>query len=191
MSEVRPRAVRSEKASPNTSLTNSQEELHATHKGGGSGVVRGVKERFSFHRRNPSLTKVRTSSNPSSPSVQDKRLSGSDVELHVKQSRLGTYLSDSNLRMPPSPEHRGYGSEYSGDSVRSSGVENPLMPDVTGISPREGPVEGGQRVILRGSCLGECKSDVVRVVIADVDCTESLEYFSQCKLMCNQYSVAH
>ena len=54
-------------------------------------------------------------------------------------------------------------------------------PDVSGISPREGLVGGGQRVVLRGSNLGESKSDVVRVVIAGVDCTETLEYFSQCK----------
>lgn len=51
-------------------------------------------------------------------------------------------------------------------------------PDVSGISPREGPLNGGQRVILRGSNLGECKEGVVQVVIADVDCTETLEYFS-------------
>ena len=51
-------------------------------------------------------------------------------------------------------------------------------PDVSGISPREGLVGGGQRVVLRGSNLGECKEGVVRVVIADVDCTETLEYFS-------------
>ena len=57
-------------------------------------------------------------------------------------------------------------------------TEIALVPEVTGVSPREGPVEGGQRVILRGSNLGECKEDVVRVVIADVDCTETLEYFS-------------
>lgn len=51
-------------------------------------------------------------------------------------------------------------------------------PEVSGVSPREGPLCGGQRVVLRGNNLGECKEDVVRVVIADVDCSESLEYFS-------------
>ena len=57
-------------------------------------------------------------------------------------------------------------------------AERATPPEVTGISPREGPVGGGQRVVLRGSNLGECKEGVVRVVIADVDCTETLEYFS-------------
>ena len=56
--------------------------------------------------------------------------------------------------------------------------ENPLMPEITGISPNEGSIEGNQRVILRGSNLGESQSDVVRVVVADVDCTSTLEYFS-------------
>ena len=51
-------------------------------------------------------------------------------------------------------------------------------PEVTGISPREGSIEGGQRVILRGNYLGECKGDVMKVVIAGVDCTETLEYIS-------------
>ncbi len=57
-------------------------------------------------------------------------------------------------------------------------AERATPPEVTGISPKEGPVSGGQRVVLRGSNLGECKEGVVRVVVADVDCTETLEYFS-------------
>ncbi len=51
-------------------------------------------------------------------------------------------------------------------------------PEVSGISPSEGSVEGGQRVVLRGNNLGECKEDVIRVVLAGVDCTETLEFFS-------------
>ena len=51
-------------------------------------------------------------------------------------------------------------------------------PEVSGVSPSSGSVSGGQRVVLRGSDLGECKEDVVRVVLAGVDCTESLEYYS-------------
>ena len=73
-------------------------------------------------------------------------------------------------------------------SVEFAFVEREVAtpPEVSGVSPREGPVGGGQRVILRGSNLGECKEGVVRVVIADVDCTESLEYFSpgQHRLQC-------
>ena len=59
-----------------------------------------------------------------------------------------------------------------------TGTEHGQPPEVTGISPREGSVEGNQRVVLRGSNLGESKSDVVKVVIAGVDCTSTLEYFS-------------
>lgn len=53
---------------------------------------------------------------------------------------------------------------------------------MTGVSPNEGPVVGGQRVVLRGSYLGESKEDIVQVLVAGVDCTSSLEYFSPCEL---------
>ena len=59
-----------------------------------------------------------------------------------------------------------------------TGTECGQPPEVTGISPREGSVDGNQRVVLRGSNLGESKSDVVKVMIAGVDCTSTLEYFS-------------
>ena len=65
--------------------------------------------------------------------------------------------------------------------MRSSEYASPdtsLQPQVTGISPHEGPVKGGERVVLRGSNLGDSKESVVRVIIADVDCTDTLEYFS-------------
>lgn len=55
------------------------------------------------------------------------------------------------------------------------------LPEVTGISPREGLVQGGQRVVLRGANLGESRSSVVRVVLGDVDCTSTLEYISPSK----------
>ena len=56
--------------------------------------------------------------------------------------------------------------------------ENPLMPEVTGISPSEGSLEGGERVTLRGSNLGNSRLDVVRVILAGVDSTHTMEYFS-------------
>lgn len=60
--------------------------------------------------------------------------------------------------------------------------EEGRVPEVTGVSPNKGPVQGGQRVVLRGSYLGESRADVVQVLVAGVDCTSSLEYFSPCKL---------
>ena len=47
-------------------------------------------------------------------------------------------------------------------------------------------MEGFQRVRLRGFNLGESKSDIIKVVIAGVDCTSTLEYISPgevCKVM--------
>ena len=57
----------------------------------------------------------------------------------------------------------------------------PRVPEVTGVSPNEGPVAGGQRVVLRGSHLGESREDIVQVLVAGVDCTDSVEYFSPCE----------
>ena len=114
----------------------------------------------------------------------------SDYELHSKRRGLSYQShSDTNLRSPsPEPrreEFRKLSSDHlpTGDDGSSLGdpVEDSPVPEISGISPNEGSVEGGQRVILRGSNLGESKSDVVRVEIADVDCTDSLEYFSRCK----------
>lgn len=51
-------------------------------------------------------------------------------------------------------------------------------PEVTGISPREGSLEGGQRITLRGSNLGISREDVVKVTVVDMDCSDSVEYVS-------------
>ena len=193
------------KQSPVPSHSTSQEDIAASSSkvggasasggGGGGGAPRGG--RFSLHHRTPSWTSKGRSSSTSagsdrsqsvshtpvdSPSpTHEKRLIGSDIELHSKSSLI-TYQSDSNLR--------GYSlydssSDKSPEQIKISDSDekgrSSLVPEVTGISPREGPVEGNQRVVLRGSNLGEFKSDIVKVVIAGVDCTSTLEYFSPCK----------
>ena len=192
-----------QKHSPIPSHSTSQEDISASSKVGGAsasggGGGGGAKGRFSLHHRTSSWTSKGRSSSTSagsdrsqsvshtpvdlSPSpTHEKRLTGSDIELHSKSSLI-TYQSDSNLRgyslydssSDKSPEQTRILD--SGEKERAS-----LVPEVTGISPREGPVEGNQRVILRGSNLGEFKSDIVKVVIAGVDCTSTLEYFSPCK----------
>ena len=106
----------------------------------------------------------------------------SDYELHSKRKVLSYQShSDTNLRSP-SPEPLTVSSDHvnTGDDGSSLG-EDSLVPEISGISPNESSVQGGQRVILRGSNLGESKNDVVRVEIVDVDCTNSLEYFSPCE----------
>lgn len=197
----------SQKHSPITSHSPSQEDIASKGAAGGVGGINstgvggggggGGKGRFTFHHRSPSWTKIRSSSssagsdrsqsmshtpNNRSPSpTHERRLTGSDAELHSKSSLI-TH-SDSNLRghslydssTDRSPEQFGISDGNEEEN------KNPLAPEVTGISPREGPVEGNQRVVLRGSKLGEFKSDIVKVVIAGVDCTSTLEYFSPSK----------
>jgi len=52
------------------------------------------------------------------------------------------------------------------------------LPEVNGVSPNEGSIEGGTKVTLRGSNLGTGPEDIVQVLLAGVDCTENVEYLS-------------
>lgn len=52
------------------------------------------------------------------------------------------------------------------------------LPDVSGISPSEGSTYGNERIVLRGTNLGESRSDIVKVLLVNVDCTKTVEYFS-------------
>ena len=52
------------------------------------------------------------------------------------------------------------------------------VPDVSGISPSEGSTYGNERIVLRGTNLGESRTDIVKVLLVDVDCTKTVEYFS-------------
>lgn len=109
--------------------------------------------RFSLHRRTPSWTKVTTVGSTD----------GGRRQTEPSDPRI---LSAQTSEVP---------------SENSSIADTSPCPQVTGISPHEGPVQGGQRVILRGSNLGDCKESVLKVLLADVDCTSSLEYFSACE----------
>ena len=55
---------------------------------------------------------------------------------------------------------------------------------VTGVSPREGPCEGGTRLTVRGSCLGRSMEDVVGLYVCGSNVLSSLEFISSSKLVC-------
>jgi hypothetical protein len=74
------------------------------------------------------------------------------------------------------------GEDQTSDGSPPDEKKEERVPEVSGVSPNEGPVQGGQRVVLRGSYLGESRDDVMQVLVAGVDCTDSLEYFSPSKL---------
>ena len=52
------------------------------------------------------------------------------------------------------------------------------------MSPREGPVQGGTRLTIRGSNLGRNKDDVVGLLVCGSNVLSSLEYVSASKLVC-------
>lgn len=65
--------------------------------------------------------------------------------------------------------------------------ENKGHPEVTGISPRSGPLSGGTRLVLRGSNLGQFADDVIGLTVCGTDCLSSLEYSSPAKLICTTF----
>lgn len=52
------------------------------------------------------------------------------------------------------------------------------VPEVNGVSPNEGSIEGGTKVTLRGTNLGTELEDIKQVLLAGVDCTRGVEYLS-------------
>ena len=56
--------------------------------------------------------------------------------------------------------------------------DNLPIPEVSGVSPNEGSVEGGTKVTLRGTNLGTELEDIKQVLLAGVDCTQGVEYLS-------------
>lgn len=57
-------------------------------------------------------------------------------------------------------------------------------PEVTGVSPREGPASSSTTLVIRGSNLGRSRADIVLLTVAGVDCTESVEFDSSSRLTC-------
>lgn len=185
----------SEKSSPLQSRFGSQEDILDVPKKG----------RFSFHRRTHSgsrpqtLTEsggsaleegasgdapIRTSSVASPPTgVSDTKESDFSDNVFTKSIRtasVGHSPSASHTLTSPASDTPVL-SMSRGVSPTPTTSEALTCPKVTGVSPKEGPMEGGQKVVLRGSNLGESRDDIVKVIVADVDCTSSLEYASPCK----------
>jgi len=52
------------------------------------------------------------------------------------------------------------------------------------VSPKEGSVEGGTRLTIRGSNLGRNKEDVIGLYVCGSNVLSSLEYVSASKLVC-------
>ena len=179
----------SEKSSPLQSRFGSQEDILDPPKKG----------RFSFrHQQTPSGSRPH-SLVESSTGTSDKESGNADflvraskigdgpgVSSEVKDSDHGlAKVMRNNPQMPSTSSLSFTESPVVGVSreISPSTTTSEVLtcPRVTGISPKEGPLQGGQRVVLRGSNLGENREDILKVVVADVDCTSSLEYTSNCE----------
>ncbi|XP_070542885.1 uncharacterized protein [Ptychodera flava] len=66
----------------------------------------------------------------------------------------------------------------SGESIADN------RPEISGLSPREGPVDGGTKITIRGRNLGESEDDIVKFTICGADCLANVEYDSPNKIRC-------
>ncbi|ESO10880.1 hypothetical protein HELRODRAFT_137950, partial [Helobdella robusta] len=57
-------------------------------------------------------------------------------------------------------------------------------PQVSGVSPKEGPLNGGTKLTIRGQNLGRNKEDVIGLYVCGSNVLSSLEYISSNKLIC-------
>lgn len=72
------------------------------------------------------------------------------------------------------------------DSISETGTAASVStkPEVSGISPNEGPVEGGTKVTIRGTNLGLNREDVIGLFFCGANVLGSMEYISSSKLSC-------
>ena len=57
-------------------------------------------------------------------------------------------------------------------------LDDQQVPEVSGVSPNEGRIDGGIKVTLRGTNLGTGPDDIKQVLLAGINCTETVEYIS-------------
>ncbi len=142
-------------------------EIIVDTKSGGKGVSM-IQFNFLGKSAPPSPFLNVSGSNESSPVLGKPPLPSPRLKRHSKKSSDTSMLSVGSLAM----------STHSEESM------DDLKPEVSGISPKEGPAEGGTRLTIRGQHLGKEKSDILALSICGRDCLESLEYESPRKIYC-------
>jgi len=120
---------------------------------------------------------------------KEHKRSSSDTQ-RIKGSLSCTDLSayhpgPPGLKLAPSGAlDSGSSMESLSQSHHETEAIDTIKPEVTGVSPKEGPVEGGTKVTVRGANLGRNKEDVIGLFICGSNVLGTLEYFSSSKLVC-------
>ncbi|CAH1796622.1 unnamed protein product [Owenia fusiformis] len=71
-----------------------------------------------------------------------------------------------------------------GNVTENTMLPETSAPEVTGISPKEGPASGGTKLTIRGYNLGNGASDITGLYVCGVNCLNTLEYESPTKIFC-------
>lgn len=124
--------------------------------------------------------------------VASSRGSTGGLRQHASDSNVGGQKSDSvtpplvtsvpttEANEPPQTDDSAFAKiplrECIEELEKESG--NQPVPEVSGVSPNEGSIDGGTKVTLRGTHLGTGPEDIKQVLLAGVDCTEAVEYLS-------------
>ncbi|XP_062517060.1 hepatocyte growth factor receptor-like isoform X2 [Corticium candelabrum] len=145
-----------------------------------SGISESVFEKTSLSSH---LATSRRLSQTVSRSTGDLTGEGGSVKGHKKNASVSS-LND--VRHDDTSKSQ---SDTHESSVPQSAVNN-KQPEVTGISPRSGPISGGTRLTLRGSNLGRDSDDVIGLTVCGIDCLSSMEYSSPAKLICTTFPAS-
>ncbi|KAI6649129.1 hypothetical protein LOD99_6848 [Oopsacas minuta] len=106
------------------------------------------------------------------------------TEIQYSRISVNSDLRDSPASSTDDLKVKSFPETVPSSHARYSMISDQLMPpEVTGLGPRQATLRGDVQITLRGNYLGISRDDVIRVGVAGVDCTHSLEYFSSYKIV--------
>ena len=144
-----------------------------------SGAMKSLKKMKSKISHSPLLRRKSKSGDGSIPAGMRGSASLGDLAgFGRKKSNLLTVPSDSMCSVTSTD------SDASSQYAASCGDirEDLKRPEVSGVSPKEGPVTGGTRLTIRGVNLGRNIDDIKSLYICGADCTHTVEYESTSKI---------
>ena len=82
----------------------------------------------------------------------------------------------------PFEEHDSNPCEKQPDVHPTLSLQSQTKPEITGISPNEGPTTGGTKVLIRGKNLGKNREDIIGLYVCGSNVLGSLVYFNNAKI---------
>jgi len=109
---------------------------------------------------------------------------GDSLDGNASSNQSNLLLNNSTNSVSLSNSSPVNGAPIHNSNSLNSIADKKNLPDISGISPNNGPEAGGTVVTIRGTNLGLSKEDVLSLKVAGVECIETLMYVNQQKLIC-------